>query len=232
MIYKLLYVEDEPFLAQIVTDGLTSSGYEVIRAADGEKGLAAFKKHLPDICVLDIMLPEKDGYAVAEEIRGLNPSTPIIFLSARTLPEDVVKGFNIGGNDYLKKPFSIDELLVRIQSLLTRFSGVNSSSAKASTYLFGNCALDTLTQNLKTSKGMYHLSFKESSLLELLIMNQNSILERQVALNKIWGDDSFYNTRSMDVFMAHLRKLLKDETDLQIISIRSLGYKLIVNADA
>lgn len=230
MTYKLLYVEDEPFLAQIVSDGLTTSGYDVIRASDGEQGLTLFKKGLPDICVLDIMLPHKDGYALAEEIRLINPTVPIIFLSARTLAEDVVKGFNIGGNDYLKKPFSIDELLVRLQSLLTRFS-VISPTTKISNYQFGNCSLDTLNQSLKTSMGTFHLSFKESSLMELLIINQNSILERQIALTKIWGDDNFYNSRSMDVFMAHLRKLLKDEKNMQIISLRSLGYKLIINSD-
>ncbi|WP_293310192.1 response regulator transcription factor [Pedobacter sp. UBA5917] len=225
---KVLYAEDEPFLARIVLDGLTSSGYEVNLALDGALALKQFQEQKPDICVLDIMMPQKDGYTLAAEIRKSDPNIPIIFLSAKALTEDVVMGFKSGGNDYLKKPFSIDELLVRMESLLKRFGHTNREDNNLNQkYQFRSCELDPVAQKLKTSVGEYSLSYKETVLLELLLKNQNSILEREDALIKIWGEDSFYNGRSMDVFMAHLRKLLKSEPEIQIISLRGVGYKLI-----
>lgn len=226
---KVLYVEDEPFLSRIVSDGLKASGYEVNLITDGKKALSAFESFRPDICVLDIMLPSKDGYTIAEEIRMIDETVPIIFVSAKSLTEDVVKGFKTGGNDYLRKPFSMDELLVRIEALLQRFAGRKEAAAeqKETRFAFGTCTLDTVQQVLTTSKGQHTLSFKESALLEMLIRRKNDILERQEALLKIWNDDSYYNTRSMDVFMTHIRKLLKDEPGIQILSIRSVGYKLV-----
>jgi DNA-binding response OmpR family regulator len=227
MKYKILYAEDEPFLAQIVSDNLKGKGYDVIQAADGETALQLFTKAAPDICLLDIMMPLKDGYTLAADIRKLNNGIPIIFLSAKSLDDDVVKGFKSGGNDYLKKPFSIVELLVRIEALLNRFDSVKQPGDKHHMYEFGNCSLDTINQQLKTSAGIFDLSYKEAALLEMLLLHKNAVLERQDALIKIWGDDSYYNTNSMNVFMAHLRKMLKDEAGIQIMSIRSIGYKLI-----
>jgi DNA-binding response OmpR family regulator len=227
MSYKILYAEDEPFLAQIVSDNLKSKGYEVLQAADGDTALQLFKDAKPDICLLDIMMPLKDGYSVAEDIRKINAGAPIIFLSAKSLPEDVVKGFKSGGNDYLKKPFSMIELLVRIEALLARFNGTPQSENDQTIYEFGACKLDTVNQRLQTSMETFDLSYKEASLLEMLLLHKNEILERQEALIKIWGDDSFYNANSMNVFMAHLRKMLKDEPGVQIMSIRGVGYKLI-----
>nr|WP_315421013.1 response regulator transcription factor [uncultured Pedobacter sp.] len=225
---KVLYAEDEPFLARIVFDGLSSSGYEVNLALDGQLAWTQFQKNKPNICVLDIMMPQKDGYKLATEIRKSDPNIPIIFLSAKALTEDVVMGFKSGGDDYLKKPFSIDELLVRMESLLKRFGHTQKEESElAGKYQFMNCELDPVAQRLKTSVGEYSLSYKETVLLELLLKNRNSILEREDALIKIWGEDSFYNGRSMDVFMAHLRKLLKSEPQIQIISLRGVGYKLI-----
>jgi len=226
---NVLYAEDEPFLARIVMDGLTSSGYLVNLALDGQRAWQNFQERKPDICVLDIMMPQKDGYTLATEIRKADPNIPIIFLSAKALSEDVVKGFKSGGNDYLRKPFSIDELLIRMESLLARFGSRQDIDhhEPSKKYQFGRCELEPVTQKLSTSVGEYSLSYKETILLEMLLLNRNNILERQDALIKIWGEDSFYNGRSMDVFMAHLRKLLKSETDLQIISLRGVGYKLI-----
>lgn len=225
---KVLYAEDEPFLARIVFDGLSSSGYEVNLAMDGQLAWTQYQENKPDICVLDIMMPQKDGYTLAAEIRKSDPNIPIIFLSAKALTEDVVMGFKSGGDDYLKKPFSIDELLVRMESLLKRFGNTQKEESELiKKYQFMNCELDPLAQRLKTSVGEYSLSYKETVLLELLLKNRNSILEREAALIKIWGEDSFYNGRSMDVFMAHLRKLLKSEPEIQIISLRGVGYKLI-----
>jgi len=227
MSYKILYAEDEPFLAQIVSDNLKGKGYEVLQASDGETALELFKSVNPDICLLDIMMPLKDGYTLAEDIRKINAGAPIIFLSAKSLAEDVVKGFKSGGNDYLKKPFSMIELLVRIEALLSRFSNQKQPDDSQTLYEFGGCKLDTVNQRLQTSAGVFDLSYKEVSLLEMLLMHKNEVLERQEALIKIWGDDSIYNANSMNVFMTHLRKMLKDEPDIQILGIRGVGYKLI-----
>ncbi|ASZ14249.1 response regulator transcription factor [Chitinophaga pendula] len=233
MSYKILYAEDEPFLSRIVSDGLKTSGYEVEIVTDGGQVIDTFHRFQPDICVLDIMLPSKDGYMVTEEIRKVDHEVPIIFVSAKSLAKDVVKGFKTGGNDYLKKPFSMDELLVRIEALLMRFGNakVIAPVTKVTVYHFGHSILDTVHQTLKTISGVHSLSFKEVALLELLIQRKNNVLERQEALLKIWSDDSYYNTRSMDVFMTHLRKLLRDNTEVQIINIRGIGYKLICPAD-
>lgn len=228
MKYKVLYAEDEPTLAQIIGDGLISSGYEVMLASDGQQVLELFRSDPPDICVLDIMMPVMDGYTAAEGIRKLNSGIPIIFLSARSMTDDVIKGFKSGGNDYLKKPFNMGELLIRMESLLNRFGSSQSQETEISAQqTFGNCFLDTVSQVLTTSQATHTLSYKETALLELLIQHRNTLLPRQVALLKIWGDDSFYNARSMDVFMSHLRKMIKDEPSVQLMSIRGVGYKLI-----
>ena len=226
---KVLYAEDEPVLAGIITDGLVESGYEVLQARNGQEAFDLFKSAQPDICILDIMMPLKDGYKLADDIRGLGSKTPIIFLSAKSLPEDVINGFKSGGNDYLKKPFNMGELLVRIESLLKRFGTDASIDKKVTVYHFGNCELDTVNQKLVTSSGEYRLSFKEVALLEMLLLHKNNLLKRQEALLEIWGDDSYYNSKSMNVFMAHLRRMLKDEPGVEIVSLRGMGYKLICN---
>ena len=228
MKYKVLYAEDEPTLAQIISDGLSQSGYEVVLANDGQEALGLFRDSPPDICVLDIMMPMMDGYSLAEEIRQQSLGIPIIFLSAKSMPEDVIKGFKSGGNDYLKKPFNMGELLVRMESLLDRFGTANQKDEESrGRQRFGECVLDTVSQVLITSQATHNLSYKETALLELLLAHRNNLLPRQVPLLKIWGDDSFYNARSMDVFMSHLRKMLKDEPSVQLMSIRGAGYKLI-----
>ncbi|MCE6991518.1 response regulator transcription factor [Dyadobacter sp. CY323] len=227
MKYKILYAEDEPTLAQIISDGLKNSGYDVELALDGQQALQLFEASQPDICVLDIMMPLKDGYTLAEDIRQQKSNVPIIFLSAKSLAEDVIKGFKSGGNDYLRKPFNMGELLVRIESLLHRFDRSDQKLETSSRVRFGQCEFNALTQQLKTPLGTHTLSYKETALLELLLQNKNTLMPRQVPLLKIWGDDSFYNARSMDVFMSHLRKMLKDDESVQLMSIRGAGYKLI-----
>lgn len=227
MSYKILYAEDEPFLSRIVSDNLIAKGYEVIAAADGDTALQLYKQHKPDLCIIDIMMPLKDGYNLTEDIRKLGKETPIIFVSAKSLDEDVVKGFKSGGNDYLRKPFSMIELLVRIESLLTRFGNSQQTTEAQNQYQFGNSRLDTVNQQLKTAGETYDLSYKEAMLLEMLLKNRNAVLERTDALIEIWGDNSVYNANSMNVFMTHLRKMLKDDPDVQIISIRGMGYKLV-----
>jgi DNA-binding response OmpR family regulator len=224
---KVLYAEDEPVLAQIITEGLKNSGYDVLHKANGEEAIKLFESITPDICVIDVMMPLKDGYTLAQEIRIINPNIPIIFLSAKSVPEDIIKGFKSGGHDYLKKPFNMGELLIRMESLLVRFYNSSPAEVKATSYQFGKCILNVKNHELTNSSGNYKLSFKEVALLEMLILNKNDILPRQDALISIWGDNSHYNSRSMDVFMAHLRKMLKDESGIEILSLRGVGYKLV-----
>ena len=226
MSYKILYAEDEPFLSRIVSDNLVAKGYEVIQAIDGEIALKLFKQTKPDLCIVDVMMPVKDGYSLTEDIRKLGPNTPVIFVSAKSLDDDVVKGFKSGGNDYLRKPFSMIELLARIESLLLRFGNVQANNTESS-FNFSNCKLDTVNQQLTTPKNSYDLSYKETMLLDLLLKNKNNVLERRNALLTIWGDDSMYNGNSMNVFITHLRKMLSDDANVQIMSIRGIGYKLI-----
>ena len=225
---KVLYVEDEPFISQIVSEGLVSSGYVVRTVADGKSVMKVFEEFVPDICVMDIMLPFIDGYELTTAIRKVNTHVPIIFVSAKSLTEDVVKGFRTGGNDYLKKPFSMEELLVRIEALLVRFNTLTQDGLDEDNrdYEFANCRFDATHQQLTTPLATHLLSFKEAALLELLLQRKNDVLERREILSKIWNEDTYYNTRSMDVFMAHLRKLLKDDPDVQILSLRGVGYKL------
>jgi DNA-binding response OmpR family regulator len=225
---KVLYVEDEPFLARVVSDGLISSGYDVEVIANGDLVLPAYNKSKHDICVLDIMLPSKDGFAIAKELRASNTMLPIIFLSAKVLPADVVEGFRSGGNDYLKKPFSMDELLIRIEALLQRF-GNNDFRKNESTdiVVFGNCSFNTTRQKISTPSGEHSLSFKECELLKALLDKKNEVIDRKDILQQIWGDDSYYNTRSMDVYMTRLRKILKDDPAIGIINLRGVGFKLI-----
>ncbi|WP_394674689.1 response regulator transcription factor [uncultured Chryseobacterium sp.] len=228
MKYKVLYAKDEATLAEIISDGLKSSGYEVALATDGQEALELFRSVTPDICVLDIMMPVKDGYTLTEDIRKLDSNVPIIFLSAKSLGDDVVKGFRSGGNDYLKKPFTMGELLVRMDALLTRFGSVPPQRVPSSNRkIFGGCELNTVSQELNTPKANYKISYKETAILEMLLENRNNLLSRQTALLKIWGDDSYYNARSMDVFMSHLRKMLRDDPEVELMSIRGVGYKLI-----
>jgi DNA-binding response OmpR family regulator len=223
---KILYAEDEPFLAHIVSDGLITSGYTIRVVNDGSLALTTFDEFQPDIVILDIMLPGKDGYMIAEEIRFRNVGVPIIFLSAKSLPADVVKGFKSGGNDYLKKPFGMDELLIRVEALLHRFGNSGSVNDNSNRLSFGNCMLDTNNQVLVTPMGEHSLSYRECALLQMMIERKNSVLRRHDALVKIWGDDNFYNNRSMDVFMSHIRKMLAKCLEIQIISLRGIGYKL------
>lgn len=226
MSIKILYAEDEPFLAHVVSDGLVLSGYAVTVVNDGSEVLGTFDRVVPDLVVLDIMLPGKDGYMIAEELRARKPHLPIIFLSALGLPADVVRGFKAGGNDYLKKPFGMEELVIRIEALLQRF-GKSGQSNLAGKLPFGTCVLDTTNQRLATPVSEYSLSYRECSLLQMMIERKNGVLRRQDALMKIWGDDNFYNNRSMDVFMSHIRKMLSDCPEIQIISLRGIGYKLV-----
>jgi DNA-binding response OmpR family regulator len=224
---KVLYVEDELFLGKIVKESLESRGFEVIMEDDGAKATALFKKSNPDICVLDIMLPNKDGFTIADEIRELNGEVPIIFLTAKTQTEDVVKGLTLGGNDYIRKPFSMEELIVRIQSQLRNKPG-NPSKASGDKVGIGKYNFQINRQVLSSGKEERKLSFRESKLLKLLYENREKIIDRKDILNLLWGNDSFFNSRNLDVYITKLRNYLKEDPSLEIITIKGIGYRFVV----
>ena len=218
---KIILAEDELALAQIIKESLETRNFKVIHCKDGEEAAAEFLKSEPDILVLDVMMPKKDGFTLAKEIRKTDKITPIIFLTAKSQTQDVVDGFNLGGNDYLKKPFSMEELIVRIHSLLNRIATPKTDEVSH----IGNYTFNNIKQMLQHSENSISLTHRESSLLQLLIENKNDIIDRSIILKKIWGDDDFFNGRSMDVFITKLRKKLSLDPKIKIINIRNKGYK-------
>ncbi|MBA9073795.1 DNA-binding response OmpR family regulator [Flavobacterium gossypii] len=221
---KIILAEDEPALAQIIKESLETRNFEVVLCKNGEEAFDAYTKEKPELLVLDVMMPKKDGFTLAKEIRKLDKKTPIVFLTAKSQTQDVVDGFQLGGNDYLKKPFSMEELIVRIHSLLGRIQPEkNEEDIVIGSYLF-----NLTKQTLNHSGNMLFLTHREASLLHLLVENKNDILDRSLVLKKIWGDDDFFNGRSMDVFITKLRKKLSLDPNIQIINVRSQGYKLIL----
>jgi DNA-binding response OmpR family regulator len=223
---KILYVEDELFLGKIVRESLESRGFEVIMEGDGAKVLDLFKKSNPDICVLDVMLPNKDGFAIADEIREVDEQVPIIFLTAKTQTEDVVKGFTLGGNDYIRKPFSMEELIVRIQNLL-RNKTEQSTKVTGDAVTIGAYNFQLNRQLLVHKKEERKLSYRESELLKLLYENRDKIIDRKDILNLLWGNDSFFNSRNLDVYITKLRSYLREDPSLEIITIKGIGYRFV-----
>lgn len=221
---KVLLVEDEPALSMIVKDALEKREFSVECAENGNIGLEMFHKIKPDIVVADIMMPKMDGFSMAQLIRQSDKQTPILFLSAKSRTDDVVQGFEIGGNDYLKKPFGMDELIVRIKALLNR---VQNEIPQNKIYQIGEYTFDPIQQKLVHSQKIEVLSHREAAILERLCSNQNNIVENKAVLMELWGDDSFFNTRSLHVFIVKLRKKLSFDSRIQIINIRGIGYKMI-----
>jgi DNA-binding response OmpR family regulator len=226
MSVKVLYVEDELFLGKIVRESLESRGFEVIMESDGAKATEIFKKNKPDICVLDVMLPNKDGFAIADEIRDLDEEVPIIFLTAKTQTEDVVKGFSIGGNDYIRKPFSMEELIIRIQNAL-RIKTEKNPKITVGNISMGKYSFQLNRQLLNNGKEDRKLSYRESELLKLLYQNRDKIIDRKEILNLLWGNDSFFNSRNLDVYITKLRNYLKEDPSLEILTIKGIGYRFI-----
>lgn len=223
---KVLYVEDEIFLAKIVAETLQGKGYEVTMVHDGGQALARFESFQPDVCILDIMLPHKDGFTIADEIREKNTQVPIIFLSAKSATQDVVNGFKMGANDYIRKPFSMEELMVRIENVL---KGRNNLSDTTDEGLpIGQYAFNTRRQTLNHPTEQRKLSFRESELLKLLYQNRNQIVERRDILNLLWGSDSFFNSRNLDVYITKLRNYLKLDPSIEIITIKGVGYRFVM----
>ncbi|NVJ89869.1 MAG: response regulator transcription factor [Flavobacteriaceae bacterium] len=220
---KVLLAEDETSLGMIVKESLETRDFTVFLAENGEEAEQIYRTEQPDILVLDVMMPKKDGFTLAQEIRQENKRIPIIFLTAKSQTSDVLEGFNKGGNDYLKKPFSMEELIVRIKALLNRVElKSNVEQIKIGNYLF-----NFTKQTLHLEENTQQLTHREAELLFYLFEKKNEVLDRTFILNKLWGNDDFFNARSMDVFISKLRKKLKKDENIQIINVRGFGYKLI-----
>ena len=222
---KVLYVEDEVFLAKIVSETLEERGYDVILESDGGHAFEQFAREKPDVCVLDIMLPNKDGFAIADEIREKDTQVPIIFLSAKSQTADVVNGFRLGANDYIRKPFSIEELIVRIENVIKNKTVPVEETEEVS---IGHYRFNARRQTLHHDAEHRKLSYRESELLKLLYENRDKIVERSEILTLLWGSDSFFNSRNLDVYITKLRGYLKHDPFIEIITIKGIGYRFIM----
>jgi two-component system, OmpR family, alkaline phosphatase synthesis response regulator PhoP len=220
---KILLAEDEPALGQIIKESLETKGFQVLFCKDGAEALEMYYKEKPQLLVLDVMMPKKDGFTLAKEIRMQDEHIPIIFLTAKSQTQDVVEGFTMGGNDYLKKPFSMEELIVRIKNLLNQIRTDEVAEVKIGDYSF-MFKQQTLQYKIEDPIKLTH---RETHLLYHLNNNKNKVLDRSIVLKKLWGDDDFFNARSMDVFITKLRKKLKRDENIQIINVRGYGYKLV-----
>lgn len=227
---KILLVEDDPNLGLLLQDYLQlKAKFEVRLCTDGEQGLKAFVNESFDLCILDVMMPKKDGFTLGKEIRKINQDIPIIFATAKTMIEDKTEAFGLGGDDYITKPFRIEELLLRINALLKRTAKEKNTSQNETTeFHIGNYQFDYHAQTISINQQQQKLSTKEAELLRLLCLKQNEVLTREEALLAIWHDDNYFNGRSMDVFLSKLRKYLKGDPNVEIINVHGRGYKLFI----
>lgn len=227
---RILLAEDDPNLGTLLKEYLEAKDFEAVLCTDGDKAFKVFNQQQFDFIILDVMMPLKDGFTVAKEIRTINKRIPIIFLTAKSMKQDTLKGFDIGADDYITKPFSMEELLVRINAILRRTDGYGNMDGEKKIFELGDFSFDYERQLLKRDgEEEKKLTTKENELLHLLCLNKNGVLERNYALNAIWGDDNYFNGRSMDVYIAKLRKHLKPDPNLEIINIHGKGFKLLVS---
>ncbi|SHE42473.1 response regulator transcription factor [Dysgonomonas macrotermitis] len=224
---KVLLVEDELTLSMIIKDTLDEEGFDVIQAEDGNKGLKLFFENKPDILVADVMMPHMDGFEMVEKIRKADKTTPILFLTARSAIKDVVSGFELGASDYLKKPFNMQELIIRIKSLVNR-AYVERQEKPKERFEIGTYTFDPITQKLICAGTEQELSHRESEILKRLCINRNEVVNTQNILLELWGDDSFFNTKSLHVFITKLRHKLSEDAHIRIVNVRGIGYKLVV----
>ena len=224
---KLLLVEDDPNLGQLLQEYLTLKGYETTLGRDGNEGLGLFVQQEYNLCIFDVMMPKKDGFTLAKEIRMSGKNTPIIFLTAKSMKEDTLQGFRIGADDYMTKPFSMEELLARIEAILRR-TGNGVAVIKNLNFNFGQFNFDYEHQLLTHNGEKAKLTGKESELLRMFCENLGKPVSRSFMLKSIWGDDSYFNARSMDVYLTKLRKFLKDDPNVQIINVHGEGFKLVI----
>lgn len=218
---RILYCEDQTELAEIVSGCLEHSGFHVDYCTNGAEALDKYILDKPDIVILDVVMPELDGFSTAEKIRESDPDTPIIFVTARTRTEDVVKGFRLGANDYVKKPYSVAELIVRVNSLLKTNVGLGIKK-----YQIGKYTFDPVHKKIDTVDSVRQLSYRESELLRKLIESKNEVVRRKDILENLWGENNFFTSRSLDVFVSKLRGYLKDDENIKIVTVRKAGYML------
>jgi DNA-binding response OmpR family regulator len=222
---RILLAEDDESLGMLLKDFLQAKSYDVQLCANGKKAFDAFSKSTFDLCVLDVMMPEKDGFTLAKDIRQMNKSIPVIFLTAKSMKEDIIEGFNKGADDYITKPFNTEELLVRIQAVLRRMKPKNEMQEE---FQVGQYNFNYKNQSLVIKGKAQKLTTKEAELLKLLCANTNDVLDRNFALKAIWQNDSYFSSRSMDVYVTKLRKFLKEDPKVQIINIHGKGFKLYI----
>jgi len=226
---KILLVEDDPNFGTVLKDYLSLNDYDVTHAKDGLDGLISFKNDDFDICILDVMMPKKDGFSLAKDIRSTNSDIPIIFLTAKSMKEDVLKGYQVGADDYLNKPFDSEVLLLKLKAILQRKETETSTEDNQFEFEIGNFHLNSKLRQLSHNGGEPRkLSPKENKLLKLLAIYKNDLLPRELALTKIWRDDNYFTSRSMDVYIAKLRKYLKPDEKVEIINIHGEGFRLVV----
>jgi len=225
---KILLAEDDTNLGNLLCDYLKAKGYYTVLAANGEQAFNLFAKGTYNLCLLDVMMPIKDGFTVAKEIRKINDSIPIIFLTAKSMKEDTLEGFEVGADDYITKPFSMEELLARIAAVLRRSSG-SLQKQEQTCFSIGKYNFDFKKRVLLHGEESQKLTSKENDLLRLLCLNEGKVLERAYALKAIWEDDTYFNARSMDVYIAKLRKHLKQDGTVEIVNVHGRGFRFLVH---
>jgi DNA-binding response OmpR family regulator len=221
---KILLVEDDPALGFVIKDNLLQKGYDVTLCADGEQGQDSFSKQNFDLCIFDVMMPKKDGFSLAQSVREKNKQIPILFITAKSMLEDKVAGFHAGGDDYIVKPFSMEELYLRIEVFLRRSGVVDLTSS----FSVGDFTFDCQTLTLGHSTGQKTLTQKEAEVLRLLCVNKERVLKREEILTSVWGDDDYFMGRSLDVFISKLRKYLKEDPRVEIVNYHGVGFRLEV----
>ena len=226
---KILLAEDDSNLGNLLREYLEAKNYSTSWAKNGKEGFELFRKSPFDLCLLDVMMPLKDGFTLAKEIRAQNKTVPIVFLTAKSMKEDAIEGFTVGADDYFTKPFSMEELLLRLNAILRRTQIQSTAENNTKQFEIGKYTFDYENQVLRSGTNEQSLTTKEAELLRLLCTHKNDVLDRNFALNAIWKDDNYFNSRSMDVFVSRLRKYLKDDPKVEIINIHGKGFKLLVN---
>ena len=225
---RILFIEDDPYLGLMVRDLFESRGFIVLYEKSAEKGLELFIREEPDLCVLDVMLPGMDGFELGRRIRSADPSIPIIFLTARSQKDDIVEGYVSGADDYIRKPFHMEELILRVNAILRRNSKIVDSGQEKVQFKIGMYQFDFQQMKLNFQRESDKLTLKESEMLKIFCENPGKLIKREYILKKVWGDDSYFNTRSMDVFIHKLRARFSQDSRIQIINLRGKGFKLLV----
>lgn len=225
---RLLYVEDDDYLSFVTKDNLEVNGYNVVHARDGLQAKELFKNHSFDLCILDVMLPHVDGFSLAEHIRETNQHIPIIFLTARSMKEDLIKGLTMGGDDYITKPFSIEELILKIEIFLKRNKISSPDKDLPDTFKLGSCLFEKSNLQITCKERVTTLTQKEAELLSYLCLHPNEVIKRDKILETVWGSESLVLSRSLDVFISRLRKLLKEDNSVRLETVHGVGFKLVI----